>query len=245
MTSTYTLHKNYSFTDSLESYHNGASKERKILQWNGRIPTADITWHLLIELSAEDIIALRTKVFNYLRRKHKIEAVASVELTRGADGKPNNTVHFHVLTDDKRSKKELVRLFNLACMRAGLVLDEDFCISYTRLYNGYTYFNYFTKDGYEDEVILFKKGTGIQKFYEIGKWFKKGKAEIWEEIREYMRKKYGNDPDVNDTEINEDVAEGLMPPNWCGYLTNHLPCEFIRDRRYDWKHFAHRLGFPE
>jgi len=165
--------KNRSFTDSLESYQNGASKEARILCRNGREPTKEIVLNLLTILSAQDIKALRTKIFRYLK-EHGLEAVASIELTRDSDGKPNNRVHFHILTDDLRSQRALRRLFNTACLSSGLT-REAFRIGYRKLWNGERYFNYFAKFRYSREVILFKKGLRIQKFYVIGQWYRKSK----------------------------------------------------------------------
>jgi len=193
--STFTRAKNHSFTDSLESYQNGAHKELQILQRNGRIPTTEIVLHFLVEYEAKVINLLRKKIFLYLA-KHGLEADVSSELTKGVNGQPNNTVHYHILTDDPRSKSEVLKLMHTACKQYGLVRDRDYRVNYRKLYNGYTYFRYFTKYGYE--TPLFCKGTGIQKFYQIGKWFKKGKIKIWDEIKKEMQEKYGTEPDVTD-----------------------------------------------
>ena len=64
---TYTLHKNRSFTDSRESYQNGASKETLILRWNKRIPTQEFVLHFTTIFSAEKIDYLREKIFRYLK----------------------------------------------------------------------------------------------------------------------------------------------------------------------------------
>ena len=198
---TYTLHKNRSFTDSRESYQNGVSKEVSILRRNGRVPTKEVVWHLLKVLPAEDINALRLKVFRYLK-DHGLEAVASVELTRGANGQPNGCVHFHVLLDDTRSEADIRALFNKACERDGFVQSQDFRIDYRKLYDGKSYFYYYAKCGKKhfDKVILFqpkllKSGKTLQKFYQIGKWFHKSKELLWEEIKSFMASKYGTDPD--------------------------------------------------
>lgn len=44
---------------------------------------------------------------------------------------------------------------------------------------------------YTNKVILFQKGTGLHKFYQIGNWYTKSKKLIWEDIKEDIRKKYG------------------------------------------------------
>jgi hypothetical protein len=190
-------------------------------------------------------------------KEHDIEAVANIELTRGKDGAPNNTVHFHVLMDDQRSEQELHDLFNTACERGGLN-REDFRIDYRPLWNGDWYFRYFTKYGYSDRVILFRQGTGIQKFYQIGKWFTKSKRQIWEDIKAYMREKYGTHPDKADELpcelIGEDldaepgsvIAEkpmaingGVNRTSYCCFLTSH-----IRNWRYEWRrYFSYSIAF--
>ena len=145
--STYTLHKNRSFTDSLESYQNGADKERQILQRNKRKPTKEIKLNLLLEFSAIGIKVLRKWIFYHLA-KDGIEAVANIELTRTKPriGKPNNRVHFHILTDDKRDKDELRALFITACERCGLMREKDFEITIKDdINNADRYFEYFTK----------------------------------------------------------------------------------------------------
>jgi len=154
---TYTLHKNRSFTDSRESYQNGASKETLILRWNKRVPTQEFVLHFKTILSAKEITEYRPEIFRVLR-DNGLSAVASIELTRGKNGKPNNCVHFTLLTDDPRSEKKLRLLIEMACERQGLVKDKDFWISYQDLPDGYGRFNYFTKHGekYVDEVILFR-----------------------------------------------------------------------------------------
>ena len=233
--STYTLHKNRSYTDSLESYQNGASKELTILRRNKRVPTKEIVIHFLTELPAKDIQSHRTKIFRYLK-EHGIEAVASVELTKGADDKPNNCVHFHVLTDTKGSKARIRKLFNTACKRSGLVWKNDFRVSCRKLNNGFRYFRYFTKYGYQRRVILFRKGTGIQKFYQVGKWFHKNKGLIWEDVKAWLQKKHGTDieksstpdcidnPNENDNEHTDPPYNDLVVPTgenvwtmWCKY----------------------------
>ena len=196
---TYTLHKDRTFTTSFDSYQNGASKETSILRWNGRVPRVEIELHFLKVYSAAMIIKHRTKIFRYLK-DHGLNAVANIELTRGVDGKPNNTVHFHILTDDERSLEELRVLLEVACKHQGLAKDRDFWIRGRVLWNGEWYFNYFTKYRYSDVVILFRKHTGIQKFYQIGRWFEdgRGKGVIWAEIIAYMAAKDGSHPDKVD-----------------------------------------------
>jgi hypothetical protein len=133
--STFTRYTNRSLTDSLESFQNRAWKELVLLRQNNRVALVDIIWHLYLELSVKDIIKLRTKVFRYLE-VHGIEAVVCIELTRGKDGRPNNTAHFHFLIDDPRSEHKIRELFNTAYERNGLVRGIDFRIDYQHLYDG-------------------------------------------------------------------------------------------------------------
>ena len=184
--STYTQYKNCSLTDSLESYQNGVWKETVLLHRNNRTPTQEFVLHFLKVLTACDIIKYRTRIFRVLV-DNGLEAVANIELTKGKDDRPNNTVHIHVLTDDQREENKLRELFETACERQGLVKDHDFRITSRQLYDGYRYFNYFTKCGYSNTVILFRKDIRLQKFYQIGTWFKESKATIW---KDYIREKY-------------------------------------------------------
>jgi len=182
--STFTEFKNRSYTDSLESYNNGAWKELMILKENLRIPNWEFIWHLLVPYEREDLKFYRDKVFRYLR-EHGIIATANIEITRDKNNMPSDCVHFHVLTKDKRSEKELRDLFNTACVNSGLG-QKEFRIDLRQLSDGLSYFSYFVKYK-NDKVILFQKGTGIRKFYTIGKWYKKSKKELWSD---YIRKTY-------------------------------------------------------
>ena len=188
---TYTKEKSRSFTDSMESYQDGAQKELQLLRRNDRIPTKELRWSLFNVYSVEDLKDLRSHVFKYLH-KNGVEATASIELTREmVGGMPNNTVHFHIITDSPKTKEELCRLLQNGCSQWGLVRGKDYGIGYKELYDGYNYFKYFTKYGYEERVILFQKGLRVQKFYQFG-WYKKTKKKLWDEIKEEMRRKYGD-----------------------------------------------------
>ena len=195
---TYTQCRNRSFTDCLESYQYGAHKESMILRWNHRLPTKELVLNFLQVLSPKEINDYLKMIFDYLK-EHGIEAIANIEFTtRGKYKKPNNTVHSHMLTDDPRKIKDLIDLLIAACESIGLIKGTDFWISNHReLPDPDGYIDYFTKYGYSHKVILFKPKTGINKFYTIGKWFKKGrgKGQIWNEIKASMREKYAIDPD--------------------------------------------------
>jgi len=207
--STFTLYNtinNRSFTDSLEAYQHGANKEAAILRKNGRLPTADIVIHFLQEFHVRDIMETRTKIFRYLK-EHGLEAVANVELTHDIRGNPNNKVHFHILTDDPRSKRELKLLFYAACNRRGLVRCIDYSVSHCTLIDPDGYIDYFVKRRqHSKEVVLFQTGLLIRKFYEIGRWFNKPKSELWQEcIQEW----YGTEPINDPASISE-----VNPPQW-------------------------------
>lgn len=187
--------KHRCYTNSYQSYKNAADKKAAILVTNNRWPIKEIVWHLLIVLTSKEIKKLRTKIFRYLK-DHGIVAVVAIELTRGKNGEPNNTVHFHILTDDPRSEEELEKLLIKACERKSVGLDEgeDFIVGFRELTRPETCFDYFTKRNRTDKdwcklnkkkrVILFEKGTGLQKFYEIGKWYKKKESELWEDFKD-------------------------------------------------------------
>ena len=201
--STFTNSVNRSPTDSLESYQNKAWKETVILRRNNRIPTKAFVVRLYRECSVKKIGTYRKQIFRYLRDRN-FEGVVSIELTRGADGLPNNRVHFHLITDDGRDEVELRELLNRACERSGLVKRKDFGIVCYELPDGFGYFDYFTKFGkrYADKVTLFRNekelGARINKFYRLGSWFgeykdgewvKQTKEQIW---REYICERYNN-----------------------------------------------------
>ena len=202
--------KNRSYTDSLESYQNGAHKELLILCRNGRLPTVDVVIGFLKEKTPAEIMEYRTKISRYLNR-HKVEAAVGLELTKGEDGLANNCVHLHNIIDDTRHKNVITGLFDKACLSSGLKSGE-YKITYRQLWDGYKYLEYFVKYGkHGKDNILFQSGTGLQRFYTIGKWFTKSKKVLWEEIIEVMREKYGTDPDSLDCENNlvDDVVSGI------------------------------------
>ena len=159
-----------------------------ILRWNNRVPTKEIVWHLLIVWAAEDINHIRRKVFRFLK-EHGIVAIVCIELTCDKNRRPNDTVHFHFLLDDPRSEDELRELFNSACLHGGQE-SKQFRIDYRPLDNGDRYFEYFVKHGttHGKGVILFEKGTGLDKFYQIGKWFRKPQNQLWEDYKAYLRR---------------------------------------------------------
>jgi hypothetical protein len=176
---------------------------KKIINWYGRMPTVDVTVNLFRVLSPLEIRTFRNKIFRYLKR-HGIESVVSVELTtQGKYKTPNNRIHWHFLLGDPRSEQHIIGLFHLACYSAGLIRGT-FKVRYKKLPKPKSYLDYFTKTGkHANKVILFRRslfpsGRGIQKFYILGLWFKKqvdgrwvrkSKKEIWNELIEHMRNK--------------------------------------------------------
>jgi hypothetical protein len=142
---TYKAHKKQGFTYNRESYQYCAEKETWILQRNERIPDKEFVLHFNTEFLPKDINQHRKKIFRTLR-KYGLETFVNIELTRTIPriGKPNNRVHFHFLTDDRRSEKELRALFKKACRDSGLG-EKEFCIDYKEITDGYWYFYYFTK----------------------------------------------------------------------------------------------------
>ena len=207
-TSGYTKHKVYSWKDSKESYQNKAKSVRTLLWWNKRIATKAIVIHFLKPLlleSLDDFKERRTKIFRYLC-EHGIEAFAIIEPTRmkAKIGKVAYKVHFHILTDDPRSKKELRALFNEACERSSLfwgsgnrlVRGKDFRVDCKEDPNGFGV-EYYLKYGakWKHRALQFHKEVRLHKTYTIGKWFKdendekKKIADMRKEIKAYMKAK--------------------------------------------------------
>jgi hypothetical protein len=180
--------------------------------------------------STKEIREYRKKIFRVLT-DNGLEAVANIELTRGEDWEPNNCVHFHLITDDPRSEEELRLLLEMACERQGLVKDTDFCITYQKLYDGYWRFSYFTKFGkkYFYSVILFEKNLGLDKFYEIGKWFHKPQVQIWEDIITFMREKNGSDIEKTGNPDDPDNSDDIDLPSTDGELS----CESLQENYID------------
>jgi hypothetical protein len=196
-----------------------------ILRFNNRIPTKEIVLHFLTIFSKEEIISLRTKIFRYLT-EHKLIAVVNIELSRGRNSKPNNTVHFHLLTDDTRNENELRELLEVACENNGLIKNKNYWISYRKLYDGYGYFNYFTKCGFSKDVILFQKGIRLHKYYQIGKWFNKSKKLIWEDFKVYLNTKLGTGIEESKT---PDYYEEFLDYAEESYSDNEIPIDMTQD----------------
>lgn len=200
----YTGIRKYSLTDSRESRNNYVWRELIILRRKGRIPTFEVRVNFFCQFPTKwDIDYLRTKLRNCLKYR-KIAAIMAIGLTRGKDGKPNNTVHLHILMgdkendenlsseDEKRRRKEIAGHLRKVCERQGLVWKRDFKIESQPLGDGETYFIYFVKHGkFGKDIPLFIEGLNMQEFTHTG-WFEKGEAgengRLWDE---YCREKYG------------------------------------------------------
>ena len=207
---------NRSLTNSYESVANGVRKEAAILEKYGRKPMKEIVWCLYNEYLPKDLNELRCGVFRYLK-EHDIEAIVAIELTYGKDEKPNNRVHYHILTDDPRSLKELEKLIEKPCKRRKLIRNKNYGIRSRELPDGFGYIGYYTKRTRIDKdwceqhgkrrVILFAKNTGIRKFYQIGKWYKDengkktSKKKIWKAfIEERYKTKSEQKSTINDSD---------------------------------------------
>ena len=200
----YTKHtgiRRYSFTDSRETRSNCAWKELMILLQKGRIPMFEVRVNFFSQFQTKkDIDQLRASISRCLKYR-KIDAVASIELTTGKDGKPNNTVHFHYLMGDKENdehlpreeekkrRKEIAGFMQKVCERSGFILNKDFKVESRPLWNGGKYFAYFVKHGkYGKCIPLFIEGLRMQEFTQTG-WFEKGeKKQLFDE---YLKERYG------------------------------------------------------
>jgi hypothetical protein len=187
---------------ALQSHQFVAGREAVILRRNGRVPTHRMSLLLSNELSPKDIASLRTKIFRTLNKKHGIESIVKIGFTGSMDGRPDNCVCFHFLLDDTRSARDLQFLFHLACQKNGLAVCTDYWIDYCPATNGTEYFDHFTEYAYGKNVILFRKGLRIQKFYEIGKWYRKPKNVLWQEAIDCMRE--GFDRQKKDEQFNSE-----------------------------------------
>jgi hypothetical protein len=142
------------------------------------------------------------------------------------------------LTDDLRCESELRSLLETACERQYLIKSKDFWITYRELDAGYGYFDYFTKYGYSDKVILFRKDTGLQKFYQIGKWFEKSKKQIWQE---YILERYGTtSPQPILSVISENLYREELKRKqqiWCDFNRRMLSGKYDESDEARWQRY--------
>ena len=129
-------------------------------------------------------------MFRVLKEKGGIEAVAKIGIPIYTTGKRCNKVYFQFLLDDSNDANTLQYLFHCACIEYGLVVCTDYRIDYSPVDDGEAYFDYFTEYGdYDKDIILFRKELRIQRFYTIGKWYRKPKRVLWQEaIRLYAQR---------------------------------------------------------
>ena len=183
-----------------KAYQSLAKKEIAILRRNGRIPTHRLYLEFLNELSPNDIISLRTKIFRTLK-EYGIEAVARIGLSWRRNKRnrlSDKFVYFHIITDLRWEAKTLQIHFHRACQEQGLVLCKDYWIDYSPVDDGMAHFDAFTGHGYK--VLLFRKDLRIQRFYTIGKWYRKPKTVLWKEEIDCMLKGQSIDPNKSSSQ---------------------------------------------
>ena len=103
----------------------------------------------------------------------------------------------------------LCQLLDTACKRQGREGGIDYQIDNKLIHDGEKCFAYFTKYGYSRSVVLFSKDTGLKKFYEIGRWYRKPKQQIWQDVRAFMLEKHKIDPDTNDINMQYPIEREL------------------------------------
>jgi hypothetical protein len=143
-----------------------------------------------------------------MRYYYDIEAIVSIGLSKSCDGSPNNRVYFHVLTDYPKNANSLLLASHSACRYNGLVLFADYWIAYSPVFNGKVDFDSFT--GCDRDMVLFRKDLRIKKFYEIGKWYRKPKTLLWQEVIDCVRKGYSIDSDMNRSQSDDIPLDGIF-----------------------------------
>jgi hypothetical protein len=132
-------------------------------------------------------------------QKQSIIAFAVAEITTRRhillDGShwdyPINQIHYHCLVESDLSERQLRKIFNCACLDAGLMKGE-FEVHYESIPDRKNFKHkceYILKHGkFKDQAILFQPGTGINKICSIGRWFvnangsRASKDKMWESI---------------------------------------------------------------
>ena len=200
----YTGIRLYTPTNSRESRQNWAWKELMILLRKGRIPTFEIRLNFFVQFAKKKYIDELREMIRRCLKYRGISALIVIGLTRGKDGRPNNTVHFHYLMGDKENddtlqtedetrqrREEITGYMRKVCERQGLVLHRDFKIDSRELWDGEQYFAYLVKYGkYGKDIPLFIEGLNMQEFTQTG-WFERGEKErLWEAFR---KEKYGDE----------------------------------------------------
>lgn len=119
--------KSYSPHDSIESYHQWANREYKILTCiNSRAGTVSLVLRFHCCLSKHDYAALMSQLRKELKRL-EAEWICIGDITTRADG-PINRLHFHFSFDTELSPDVFGVLFRAACERAlyRMVRRSDF-----------------------------------------------------------------------------------------------------------------------
>ena len=144
----------YSFTESMQSYMKAARQESWILENNYRVPKHEIVlrYHKMYS-----ILEIRNnwKRLRLKLNKVKIIFAASIELTDGVDGSPNNCIHYHLLIDSKLPRQELMEMMKTICEKSKIgVYGQDFDLLFPNkgITNwGNNKIHYFTKYNYHNK----------------------------------------------------------------------------------------------
>ena len=98
----------YSPTNSRESRTNYAWKELMILLRKEQIPTIEAIVNFLGQFPMKrDIDEFRESIRRCFKYRN-IDAIIAIGLTKGKDGKPNNTVHLHYLMGNQEKEERLL-----------------------------------------------------------------------------------------------------------------------------------------
>ena len=146
-----------SFTESRQSYRSASYKEVLIHRRNPRVPNREIVLRYLVEFDIESIRAIWRRIGTNLR-KEGLTYTASVELTNGKDGRPNNCVHYHILFDTTLCLGELREKIKAVCLKSGLCDKEFSLIGQDIMDWGDEKIGYFTKNSRWETVNMFEKG---------------------------------------------------------------------------------------
>ena len=210
-----------SFVESIESYMKAARQESWILENNSRIPNQEIVLRFFTVLSVATIKK------NWKRLQHNLKQAgityaASIELTDGKDGQPNNCVHYHFIIDTNLDRETLKEKMKAVCMKSKLgVYGKEFDLIFPNegITNwGQWKIHYFTKYNHTNKVHLFKTGLHIKKFYYSSNWFIDAngtptkKATILNRLKEeYKQKKPLDVPPAPCPVLSQYVSVPQMP----------------------------------
>ena len=199
---TYKRHKVYSWTSSLEGYHNKAKAYAFRMLYNGRKVKYRITVNILRLYFVTDVPELRKHIQDLLQclRRHKLIAYAILEVTRNEHQTgAMDRVHIHFLADTGLNKDALVELFQKAC-KAAKYSTKEHKKPFVENLEGLTdaeywkVIKYFFKYDCRRKPILFKTGLSPQKTYQVGKFWVKPKS-VKAGASRKTKKKYTPDPE--------------------------------------------------